>query len=428
MVFDPRAAKLLKQGESIAITTCPGLRLKASKLSKSWVYRYRNPAGVLKMVKLGNWPAMPMGEAYIAWENARKQREAGTDLVQARAEQKQAQQKALTALDLEYRVQALVSDFVEGHLKQSRKPEGARAAERILLSALEEFPDFGKMPAREVQRQHAFALLDARKNVPTVAQKLRSLMGSAWSYALDAGRLDGDVPNWWLAVMKGRLKSKGKLIGGKHQGKKRRVLSDEEVATLLRWAPDNWHSVAVDTMEMYLWTGTRGSEILAMKPEHLSEKDGVLWWTIPKELTKNERFEFATDLRVPLFGRAQQIVKRRVADAKKGEFLFCGADGQPYLQKFFSTYVYDWQPYSPKSKREGKARGVLPVTDWTPHNLRRTTRTMLAALGCPREIGEAVLGHMPPEIEATYNEYSYDAERVEWLSKLSEKLESMAKA
>jgi hypothetical protein len=31
-----------------------------------------------------------------------------------------------------------------------------------------------------------------------MAQKLRSLFGSAWDYALDAGKLDGDVTNWCL--------------------------------------------------------------------------------------------------------------------------------------------------------------------------------------------------------------------------------------
>ena len=66
---------------------------------------------------------------------------------------------------------------------------------------------------------------------------------------------------------------------------------------------------------------------------------------------------------------------------------------------------------------------ILPVTHWTPHNLRRTARTLLDQLGCQNEIGEAILGHMPPEILATYNAHTYDAERKQWLSKLSDYLE-----
>ncbi|MGF6345967.1 hypothetical protein [Variovorax sp. W2I14] len=70
---------------------------------------------------------------------------------------------------------------------------------------------------------------------------------------------------------------------------------------------------------------------------------------------------------------------------------------------------------------------MLPVTNWTPHNLRRTSRTMLAALGCPKEIGEAILGHLPPTIEGTYNSHTYDAERRLWLTRLAKHLERLSR-
>jgi hypothetical protein len=54
-------------------------------------------------------------------------------------------------------------------------------------------------------------------------------------------------------------------------------------------------------------------------------------------------------------------------------------------------------------------------------------RTQLAALGCPKEIGEAILGHMPATIEATYNLHTYDAERREWLGRWAAVLEGLAK-
>ena len=75
---------------------------------------------------------------------------------------------------------------------------------------------------------------------------------------------------------------------------------------------------------------------------------------------------------------------------------------------------------------EAPARPLLPVTDWTPHNLRRTARTLLAGLGCPREGGEAIVVHMPELIEATYNVHTYDAERRLWLVRLADHLEALA--
>lgn len=428
MAFDVRAAKQLQEGECMTIDACPGLRLEVTKTTKSWTYRYRNQAEKLRQVKLGFWPEMGFHEAMVEWGKVRSEREAGIDPAEMRKSQKLAAKEAIKQAlakaeekNTEYLVSHLVHDYLHGHVYDARKPAGALAAASALNRFLASNQDLANMAAKDVKRQHAFQALESIKSKPTAAQKIRSMMGSAWDYALDSGRLDGDVPNWWRSVMKGRLKSKGKIIAGKHQGQKRRVLSDEEIPTLLAWSIENMYANGRDALILYLMTGVRGGEIFSMRKEHLSETNGVLWWTIPKELTKNARHEHATDLRVPLFGLAREIVKRRMREADDDGVMFYGERGDPYTQRAFSNYVYDLQPYSPKSKRQGRKRGVLPVTDWSPHDLRRTARTQLAALGCPNEVAEAILGHMPPEIEATYNIYTYDNERVQWLQALADK-------
>lgn len=427
MYFDVRAAKQLAPGEVLAVEGCPGLRLVAVKSSKTWTYRFRDIAGRLKQVKLGSWPDQSIQEAASLWTKYRAEREAGVDLV---AQRKQAQDEAKKALlppvDDVYSVARLAKDFVEGHLAHSRKPEGLAAAKSAFARLFEENPEFANMPAESVSRQVAFGILEDKKiDAPCAAQKLRTLFGGAWDYALDAGRLSGETPNWWRSVQKGRLVSKGKKMGGKHVGRRRRYLTDGEIGELLNWLP-NMQKIGEDAVIMYLWTGARGSEIFAMNASQLAEKDGVLWWTIPKELTKNARFPDATDLRVPLFGRAREVVKRRLREADEDGDLFLSATGSRYSTRTFSGYLYDLQPYSPKSQRKGRVREVLTVTDWTAHNLRRTTRTMLSALGCPKEVAEAIVGHMPEKIEGTYNAYSYDAERVQWLSRVDQRLEELA--
>ena len=45
--------------------------------------------------------------------------------------------------------------------------------------------------------------------------------------------------------MQGKLKSKGKVMGGKHVGQSRRALRNEEIAALLGWLGDPW----VDRLE-----------------------------------------------------------------------------------------------------------------------------------------------------------------------------------
>jgi hypothetical protein len=59
--------------------------------------------------------------------------------------------------------------------------------------------------------------------------------------------------------------------------------------------------------------------------------------------------------------------------------------------------------------------------------LRRSARTYLASLGCPRDVGEVILGHMLEGVEGTYNRYSFDKERKRWLTELSNYLEDVAK-
>lgn len=419
MFFDIRAAKLLAPGQHVNVEGCPGLKLEASASRKSWTYRYKSPlTGQMKQAKIGQWPDMPPQQAVAAWDAMRQQRADGIDLKAAKRERLEAARAA--ALAKVYTVRTLVKEYIDGHVETSRKEEGAQAARRRLERLLDEEPNFADSEPVAVTRAVCYDILDARKATPTATQKLRSELGSAWDRALDAGRLPEGTPNHWSKVMQGKLKSKGKIIGGQHVGRQRRTLHEQEIATLFGWLPVA-HQTAQDAATMYLWTGARGVEIFGMRPQHITEERDGWWWTVPKAATKNARFEDAVDLRVPLVGRALAVVKRRLKAVGKDGWMFPASDGGPYLQHDFSTFVYDVT--TPERKKYLGAK--CPVRGWSPHNLRRTARTLLASLGCPEDVGEAVVGHMPKEIVATYNAYSYDRERREWLTKLSRHLDSL---
>lgn len=423
MYFDARAAKLLQPGEHMVIDGCPGLRLVATATRKSWTYRYKEVAtGRMKQVSIGQWPAMAVQVAAAEWSALRGQRAGGVDPV--------AQRKAerVVKRDQEhgpYTVQKLVDDFIGGRLVESRKPEGFLSAKSTLERALANNPNFAAKPAADVQRSDAFGVIDALKATPTAAAKLRSLMGAAWDAAHDAGKLDGNVPNWWRLVLKGRLKSKGKIIGGEHVGQQRRFLRANELKVLLPWLA-NMHTLGRDVTEMYLWTCARGVEVVGMRADYITEESDGWWWTVPKEFTKNARFDAAVDLRIPLIGRALAIAQRRLKSLGKSGWLFEDVRGEQYMQKDFGTYIYSLQPYSEKVKRRESEGLICPVTHWTPHALRRTGRTLLSSLGCIDEVAEAVIGHLPTKIVGVYNAYSYDAERRLWLGRLDVLLEDLA--
>ena len=430
-VFEARAMKALAPGAHITSSDYPGLRLVASATRKAWIYRYKSPVdGKMKQVKVGLWPGMPLHAAILEWEKLRAARERGFDpALAAKQLRVAAKEERIVALKREvqaaYTVADLCADYYEGYVRLSRAKKGADEVRRMFDTML---GPCGTMAATEVTRSHAFDLIQSyAATAPVQAKKLRSELGAAWDYASDAGRLPDTVPNWWRQILRGKIKSKGKKIAGERIGTAKRVLSSEEIGTLIRWLP-NFTALVEDALTLYLWTGTRGAEIVALEGREVrQETGGIWWWTIPKAKTKNARHENATDLRVPLFGRALNVVLRRKERFGNG-WLFPAKrrDGKTAHseQKAVQVAVYYHQPYS--TTRPELERARLPVTHWAPHDLRRSARTLLAAMGCPGDVAESVLGHMIPGVAGAYNRHQYDAERVEWLRRLSDHLEELA--
>ena len=420
-MFDPRAAKLLQAGEHITLADHPGLRLEASTKGRSWIYRYKSPVdGRMRQVKIGTWPAKSYAAAVVEWENLRRRREAGEDPAAERRSQRAADLAAEKVAD--YTVSKLCNDYWNGHISSHRAKKGATEIRRLFDKELGSLAD---MPATQVKRADAFALIQAMaERKPVIAGQLRSELGAAWDYAIDAGKIPEETPNWWRKILRGKIRSKGKKIAGESIGTAKRVLTETEIGALIRWLP-NMSAMLQDTLTLYLWTACRGAEIVQMEGREIVSEESGLWWIVPKAKTKNARHEHATDLRVPLFGRAAAIALRRKERFGDG-FLFPlrGDLSQHIDQKSIQSSLFVYQPYS--EIRAHKYPRRLPVTHWAPHDLRRSSRTLLAAMGCPNEVGEAILGHMQPGVVGIYNLHHYDAERREWLSKLSDRLESLA--
>ncbi|KAF7598230.1 MAG: alpha/beta hydrolase [Candidatus Dactylopiibacterium carminicum] len=421
MTFDAREIKLLQPGEHLTSPDYPGLRIEATATRRTWVYRYRSPVdGRLRQIKIGSWPGTSMHAAIAAWEDLRARRDAGEDPAED-AKSKRLEKRAAAAAKKRTAaigtVRQVALDYLDGHIDKVRAPKGAAEVRRMLTTML---GDVATVLAADLTRAQAFDLIKGvAETAPVQAAKLRAELGAAWDYAIDAGRLPDDTPNWWRQILRGRIRSKGKHLAGKPVGTAKRVLSPEEVGTLLRWLP-NFTALVEDALVLYLWTATRGAEILGMRGSEISIENGQTWWTVPKARTKSARHASATDLRVPLFGRALAVVERRQQLYGEG-LLFPSRTGKSVDQKVIGIAVWNHQPYC--TSRPEVVRPRLPVTHWAPHDLRRTSRTLLALLGCPDAVGEAILGHMLPGVMGTYNRHAYDAERVEWLSRLSSYLD-----
>ena len=419
-MFDARAARALQPGNHIVVEGAPGLRLQASQTTRAWVFRYRSPVdGRMRQMRLGRWPAMPLAAALAAWQTAKAARDAGADPAAERRQTRHA--SVARRKETAYTVRKACNDYLADYASHVTPKTYAEAA-RILALDLAELAD---RPAASIDRAAAFDLIHSRRHRPVQAARLRQLLGAVWDRALDAGRLDADVPNWWRLILRGRLPSQGKIVAGKHQGPDKRVLSEAELQRLLPWLP-NFSRDIEDALTLTLWTGCRGGEVVAMERAELAQADGVLWWTIPRRKLKMRRLPLLTDLRVPLVGRAEQVVRRRQA-ASAGRWLFPsrGGAGSGHIeQKVLGVAVWTHMPAC--ELRPEWVRPRLPVQAWAPHDLRRTARTILAAMGCPDAVAEAILGHHPPGVQGTYNRHGYDAERLVWLSRLADRLEQLS--
>lgn len=419
MSFDARTAKLLQPGQHLTIDDCPGLRLQAGKSSRTWTYRYKSPVdGLMRQLGFGGWPALSYHAAVAEWEKLRRKRDSGIDLA---LERRRARAELLSpaVAASSPTVRRVCDIYVDGHVKKNRTEKGRLEVIRTFATMLGDLAD---VEASSVTRKVAFAHIKQFDHIPVQASVLRRELGAAWDYCLDSGDLPDDTPNWWRQILRGKLKSQGHAYKGVKSGVKKRTLPPSECATLIRWLP-NFSRNVNDFLTLYLWTMARGAEIEKMEGCEVQETAGVLWWTVPKAKTKNARRQEADDLRVPLVGRAEIVVRRR-KEAYGDGFLFPSDSKLGYFpQKSVGVAIHYHMPYSTTSPK--KARLRLPVTRWAPHDLRRTSRTYVASMGCPADVGEVLMGHVLAGVEGVYNRYTYDKEKLEWLTKLSTYLESL---
>lgn len=117
------------------------------------------------------------------------------------------------------------------------------------------------------------------------------------------GGIPEDTPNWWRQILRGKLRSRGRIVDGTHQGRVRRVLDSQEVGVLIRFLP-NFSQLIDDLLTLYLWTGARGAEIVKMEACEVGQEADGWWWTVPREKLKTGHHDLAVDFRVPLVGCA----------------------------------------------------------------------------------------------------------------------------
>ena len=407
----------MRPGEELADPKTPGLRVRCGETARVFFYRYRDKAGALRQIKLGESGALTLSGARDALNEERAKLTRGGDpLAEKRQGREHAKAERYKAASLKKSTCAAIVEHYLIEIERNRKLKGAKEARRMLEQAIAGVSD---TPADKLTRAQAADIIAAiAKTAPRVAAMTRQELRACWEYALASGRITIGNP------------FAGKDVGGKFKAKKRKVTLDPvEAGLLLRWMrePSTYSRTVADVLELTLRTGLRSGEVCGIHSGELDEVDGVLWLEIP-----GKRIKGGESHSVPLVGRARALVVERMPE--KAGPLFPSRNGGPIQQKVLGVEIYSCSGRSKSAVYKG--RKICPVVEpkkwpgqaWGPHDLRRTARTFLGDLGCPFEVGEAILAHKLPGVAGIYNQSEYLPKKIEWLTRLNDYLDKLRDA
>lgn len=375
----------------------PGLRLEvsAAKSVKSWIYRYRMQTGVLRQIKLGEYPRMSLEEAREAWAAQKKLRDSLRDPRQERARQIEEQRAAakIEAAGV-YTVDALLADYLRHHVDRKaikRRAEIVRIIDREIL------PRWKGRPATEITRRDCVDLFEAvEPRARRVAEQMMSVVRGAFATGMKRARIDVANP--------------ATGVGSTQRNDRVRQFTAGESRALWAWLcnseTEHLTPNVRDVMRLTLLTGCRSGEACAAEWREVDLEEGV--WTQPATKTKNKRPH-----RVMLSRQAIDVLRAR--QGVHDRWVFPSYRNKPIQQKAigFAQYLM---------------RQESPVADWTVHDLRRMALTELGRLKCPRVVQDRIANHIDRSVAAIYDQHPYDDEAREWLQRLADELESESKA
>lgn len=383
----------IRAGQPIAKADGDGLTFTLSANgAAAWTLRYRF-AGKAKELTLGRYPDLTLTEARKLAAEKRVAVSQGVDVAQAKQDQKEADKRA-AALVKSGTVKALYTEFFARQIEGRRKEPGQVAG----VFALHILPIIGDQPVTEVRPADIDRLLLplAERGVIQTAKKALQLTKALFDYAMKRHLITANpaAPFNWAD------------IGGK-VGPRSRVLSRGELVAFfkaMRETP-NFPPYAAAALKLLLALAVRKMELLTATWDQFDLKAGE--WHLPAERTKTEEA-----IRIPLSPWAVAILQEQRARGYNG-------------------FVFPALRFSP-----GKTTGYMGETSlnhalyilhsslspFTVHDLRRTARTHLAALGVAPYIAEMCLNHKPQGIEAVYNVHDYFEERRAALFALSDLL------
>ena len=350
-----------------------GVRLTPTRAA--YVVQWREPGGSKKRETLrGRWPELPAvkareeARARLAQVVANSATLSGQPLrIAMRGWYERQSEISTWRPRYRAKVDAIIKTYVEGD---------ENALVRLTPAARKAIDDLGRKPVIAVTRSDVLRVVDNIKR--GTGEQVMAMLSSFYNWAYDRGT---EVVN----PARNRLR----VTGGRRV--RTRKLTDDELVTVWR-ALEIEGDPALTCFAVLAYTGCRRREATGMRWAEL-DLDGARW-TLPPERRKTgnrDREPFTIHLHPALVTMLRQ---QPILDGSP--FVFWGRrDKRPY--DFHHALM----------QRLAK----IPIPEWRFHDVRRTVRSGMAALGVPQVVAELCLGHVAkPGLVGVYDQHDYAAE------------------
>jgi integrase len=372
-----------RSGERVLLSDGDGLYLrKQTRDGASWTLRYRF-AGKEHWLTLGNYPDMSLAQARIEARQAR--------VLLDRQQNPLSVRRATLAEERHKRsFKTLCEDWYRADV-QARGLKHPAVPRRYLDKYL--LPKLGRVPASDITPADVARLLDELKGrAPTAANDLLRFTRRIFAFGVRRR----------FVFSNPAVDFSPRLDAGGTERPRNRALSIDELAQLfekIRETP-NFGEDNLLAIKLLLALCVRKGELLGARWAEF-DLDGETYagavWHLPASRTKT-----GESLDIPLAPAVVGWLRALRALAAGSDYVFPKRRGDP--RERVPHVGIDTLNVALQRVKHGLAHFTL-------HDLRRTARTHLAALGVRREVAERCLGHKLRGVEGTYDRHGYFKER-----------------
>lgn len=354
---------------------CQGLEFRVTAADvRSWTFRYRHPVNRKTLrLTIGGYPDIGLSAARRKADELRSKVASGVDPIEAkREEQRASTTKTFGALSDRY-----MAEHARRHKRQRSADEDERNLKKHVL------PKWQSRDFRKIRRADVIELLEGivTAGSPIAANRVQALISKVFTFAMDNLGLEANPA---ARIQKRSAENVG-----------RRVLTDNELRLF-------WNGIVLPpvsrrvglALRFALLTGARANEVAGINREEFQETVAAgKSWLLPGERSKNKRPHL-----VPLSKAASLIVDAAEQLIAEGDaFLFPSPTKEKTPITAHALTVAMARFCEKQTGKDGPAKSLREQPP-SPHDLRRTFSTRLAAIGIPKEDRDACMNHTPADV------------------------------